>query len=80
MFLICAWYGAEMLIHGQSQRSAVDTFVAICIALSISGKIERGVEANERKQELARQFAEEFVKHAKTRQEKNGENGSRTEV
>ena len=44
--IYCAWYGAEILIHGQSQRSVVDTFVAVMISLSLSGKIEKGAEEN----------------------------------
>lgn len=77
-FLICAWYGAEMLIHGESQRSAVDIAVAIMISLSVSGKLEKGVEQNERKREIADKFASEFIEFAKKREEaKNGEDGSR---
>ena len=75
-FITCAWYGAEMLIHGQSQRSAVDTFVAILITLSISGKLEKGVEESERKHQLAEQFAEELTKHIKERTEAEGNTGS----
>ena len=68
-FITCAWYGAEMLIHGQSQRSVVDLLVAVMIALSISGNLEKGVEKNERDRELAEKFAKEFAEHIKTRQE-----------
>lgn len=77
-FLICAWYGAEMLIHGESQRSVVDAFIAIAISLSISGKLEKGVEQGERKREVASKFADEFVKFIKEREEtQNGEDGSK---
>ena len=76
-FIICAWYGAEMLLHGESQRSAVDIAVAVVISMSISGKIEKGVENNERKREFAEKFADEFIKHIKKGEEaENGENGS----
>ena len=76
-FLICAWYGAEMLIHGESQRSVVDIAVAIMISLSISGRLEKGVEKSERKQEFAERFAGDFIEFLKTRTEsQSGEDGS----
>ena len=65
VILSTAWYGAEMLIYGQSQRSIVDLVIAIMISLSISGGIEKGVEINEQKAQYAEKFAEEFVKHLK---------------
>lgn len=75
--IISAWYGAEMLIHGESQKSVVDTLVSVCLALGISGKIEKGVEQNERKQEFAEKFAEEFVKSIKERTEtENGKDAN----
>ncbi len=79
-FLICAWYGAEMLIHGESQRSVVDLAVAVMISLSLSGKLEKGVEENERKREFAERFAGELVKHIEEREKaKGGKDGSRKE-
>ena len=72
-FITCAWYGAEMLIHGESQRSAVDIFVAVLISLSISGSLEKGVEQNERKQEFAEKFATELAKHIKEDKETSSE-------
>ena len=76
-FIMCAWYGAEMLIHGVSQRSAVDIFVAITIAISLSGKLEKGVEINERKREVAERFAKEFIEHVKEKEEaKSGKDGN----
>lgn len=71
-FISCAWYGAEMIIHGVSQRSAVDIFVAIMISLSISGKLEKGAELNERKQAIAEKFADEFTKQLKERTKADG--------
>ena len=77
-FLYASWYGAEMLIHGESQRSIVDLLVAILISISFSGKIEKGVEENERKHQFAEKFATEFIEHIKKREEaKDGENGKR---
>lgn len=79
-FIICAWYGAEMLIHGESQRSVVDLFVAVVISLSISGNLEKGVEQGERKRADAEKFANEFVEYIKKKEEsKNGKDGSREE-
>ena len=63
LFLYSAWYGAEMLIHGESQRSAVDIAIAVLISLSISGSIEKGVEKNERNREVAEKFSKEFIEH-----------------
>ena len=81
VFLVCAWYGAEMLIYGQSQRSAVDTFIAIMISLSISAKLEKGVEKCERKREIAEKFANEFIEFVKKSEEtKSGEDGNRKEA
>ena len=72
-FLICAWCGAEMLIYGESQRSAVDMGIAILIALRISGGLERGVEANERKRASAEKFADEFAEKFIEQLKKEGE-------
>ena len=71
LLLTCAWYGAEMLIHGESQRSAVDLIIAVMISLAISGSIERSVEYSERKQELAREFAKDFIKFTEERKKEN---------
>lgn len=80
VFIYSAWYGAEMLIHGTAQRSAVDIFIAILISLSISGNIEKGVEASERNRKVAEQFAREFIEHVeKGKESKSGEDGSRVE-
>ena len=68
-FITFAWYGAEMMIHGESQRSAVDIFVAIVISLSISGKLEKGVEENERKRKVAEKLTADVIKHVKEREE-----------
>lgn len=79
VFITCAWYGAEMLIHGESQRSVVDTAVAVCISLSVSAKLEKGVEENERKREFAKKFANEVVEHIKEREEtQNGKSRKET--
>lgn len=79
VFITCAWYGAEMLIHGESQRSVVDIAVAICISLSVSAKLEKGVEENERKREFAKKFANEVVEHIKEREEtQNGKSRKET--
>ena len=77
-FISFAWYGAEMMIHGQSQRSVVDLFIAVCLAMSISGKIEKGVEASERKRKFAEKFAEEFIEQCKKREE--AKDGDRKEA
>ena len=63
LLLYSAWYGAEMLIHGESQRSAVDIAIAIMISLSISGSIEKGVEKSERKREVAEKVSKEFLEY-----------------
>ena len=68
-FISTAWYGAEMMIHGVSQRSAVDIFVAIMISISISGSVEKGVEENERKRQFAEKFTTDFIKFIKERKE-----------
>lgn len=72
-----AWVGAEFLMEGKVQQSIVDTIVAVFIALSISGKFEKGVEENERREKLAEEFAEKLIEHIKEREEtKSGEDGS----
>lgn len=76
-FLICAWYGAEMLIHGESQRSVVDLFIVVLISLSISGNLEKGVEKSERKRADAEKFANEFVEYVKKREKaEDGKDGN----
>ena len=68
-FISCAWYGAEMLIYGESQRSIVDLLIAVFISLSISNKLEKGVEESERKRQFAEKFAKEFIEHIKKKGE-----------
>ena len=76
-FLVCAWYGAEMLIHGESQRSVVDLLIAVIISLSISGSLEKGVEQGEQKRADAEKFANEFVEYIKKREKaENGKDGN----
>ena len=76
-FLSAAWYGAEMMIHGESQRSAIDIAIAVMISLGISGKLEKGVEQNERKREFAEKFANEVIERIQKGEKTNGENGSK---
>lgn len=76
-FITCAWAGAEIIFEGKVQQSIVDTIVAVFIALSISGKFEKGVEENERREKLAEEFAEKLIEHIKEREEtKDGKDGS----
>ena len=60
-----------MLIHGQSQRSVVDTFIAIVIALALSGRIEKGAEENERKREIAERFTKMCIHKIKESEKDN---------
>ena len=77
--LITSWYGAEMMIYGESQRSVIDLVVAVLISLTISGSIVKGVEESERKRKTAEHYANEFVKYIQEREKtKNGENESRS--
>lgn len=76
-FIACAWAGAELILEGKVQQSIVDTIVAVFIALSISGKFEKGVEEHERQQKFAEEFAKKLVNKLKEGEEtKSGENAS----
>lgn len=75
--IITSWYGAEIMIHGTSQRSAVDIAIAVIISLVLSGKIEKGAEENERRREIAERFATEFAKQIQKGEKViNGKDGS----
>ena len=77
VFIYAAWYGGEMLIHHQSQKSVIDIVVAILISLHIAGAIEKGVVENERKREIAEKFAKGFNEYFKKGTEtKDGEDES----
>ena len=51
-FLSLSWYGAEMLLYGYSQPSAVKAVVAVCIALGLSGKIQKELIWNDSKKDI----------------------------
>lgn len=78
VILYAAWYGAEILIHGSSQQSYVDLAIAIMISISISGKLEKGAEMNDKRNEFAEKFTTELIDKLKEREEaQNGKDGSR---
>lgn len=51
-FLSLSWYGAEMLLYGYSQPSVVKAIVAVCIALSLSGRIQKEMIWNDSKKDI----------------------------
>ena len=54
LIVLClSWYGAEVLLYGYSQTSIVDGVIAVCIAMSISGRMEKERIINEHKREFA---------------------------
>lgn len=68
VFLYCAWYGAEMLIHGESQRSVVDIIVTACISISVANSVERRAVVRQRLKHLAEETMKEkeSVENGKT--------------
>ena len=76
-----AWCGAEYLIQGHCEKSLVDYAIAIIIALSISGKMEKGAEANDRRNEFAEKFADKLIENIKERTEaESGKDGNREQT
>ena len=74
--LFFAWCGAEYIIQGHCEKSVVDYAIAIIIALSVSGKLEKGAEANDRRNEFAEEFADKLVQTIKERKEtESGKDG-----
>ena len=70
--IIClSWYGAEMLIYGYSQPSVVKAFVAVCIAIGVSGSIKKEMIKNDNKKD----FLEGFAQAIKDGRKDNGGNG-----
>lgn len=62
VFLSLSWYGAEMLLYDYCQPSIVKAFVAVAIALGISGNMEKERVMNERKRQLAKGITDAIKK------------------
>ena len=76
--LCLMWYGAEMLLYGYSQPSIVKALVAVGIALSMSGRIEKELIWNDRKREFAEGILKGIQEGLKEKSDKAG-NGDRAE-
>ena len=62
--LSLSWYGAEMLIYGYSQPSVVKAFVAVCIAIGVSGRMQKEMIWNDNKKDFIEGFVKAIKKHS----------------
>ena len=57
-----SWYGAEMLLYQYCQPSIVKAFVAVCIAMGLSGRIQKELIIDANKKEFFEGFAKGLIK------------------
>ena len=63
LILSLSWYGAEMLLYGYSQPSVVKAFVAVCIAIGISGRMKKEMIWDGNKKEFLEGFVNAIKRH-----------------